>query len=322
MKHWLRHLATTILLLLIATNTAHAVSSSPLKPTSTPMIRLNESPSHLRLDPKGRFAAYVTGTGLGLQIVDLQTKAIFEVTKAQVGNSFFWSPDGFRLFYREMMKDKEGKVVSLLNVYDCALARNHTFDRWNYPTGTLTFDPRDLRMHSLSPKGIKTKRIFFPDERLAKWQISQRNESGKWLATQQAILWVSQGGFAMRKLDDDNSGVSSFEISPDGQSIVWATNKSRVYVSSKGNKPNFIGHGLDPTWHPEKTMILYAGARMVGNTPINYDLKLSDTKTSGRWLTSSQISNERWPQWHLKSDQILYTLDKTTDIYTVDFKAQ
>lgn len=297
-------------------------SAGPLQAITAPYLRLTEGPQHLRLDPKGRFLAYVKGNGLGLQVIDLTTKAIFDVTQAQVGNSFFWSPDGYRLFYREMMKDKSGKVVSELKVYDCALARNHTFDRWNYATGTLTFDPRDLRMHAMSPKGIKTKRIFFPDERLAKWQISQRNESGKWLATQQAMLWVTQGGFAMRKLEDDNSGISSFDISPDGQSIAWATNKSKIFVSTKGKKSIFIGHGLDPQWHPDKTLILYAGARMVGNQPVNYDIRISDTKSAGRWVTSTQISNERWPQWHIKSDKIIYTLDKTTDIYALDFKEQ
>lgn len=313
---------TLLFFLPLNTRRAEAANSVPLKPVTAPMLRLQEGPSHLRLDPKGRFLAYVKGNGLGLQIVDLTTKNVFEVTKAQVGNSFFWSPDGFRLFYRELKKDKVGNISSELIVFDCVLSRNHTFDRWNYATGTLTFDPRDLRMHVLSANGIKTKRIFFPDERLAKWQISQRNESGKWLATQQGILWVTQGGFTMRKLDDDNSGISSFNISPDGQSIVWATNKSKIYVSTKGKKPISIGPGLDPTWHPDRSLILYAGARMVGNTPINYDLRISDTKASGRWLTSTQISDERWPQWQMTADKILYTIDKSTDIFAVDFKDQ
>lgn len=316
------YVLTAILLLCCPFRQALAASNVALKPITAPMIRLQEGPSHLRMDPKGRFLAYVKATGLGLQIVDLTTKNVFEVTKAQVGNSFFWSPDGYRLFYRELKKDKDGNISSELIVFDCVLNRNHTFDRWNYATGTLTFDPRDLRMQTMSSKGIKTKRIYFPDERLAKWQISQRNESGKWLATQQAILWVTQGGFTMRKLDDDNTGISSFDISPDGQSIVWATNKSKIFVSTKGKKPTAIGPGLDPSWHPDRPLILFAGARMVGNTPINYDLRISDIKGSGRWLTSSQISDERWPQWHMKADKILYTIDKSTDIFAVDFKDQ
>ncbi|MGQ4827607.1 hypothetical protein, partial [Enterococcus faecalis] len=92
-----------------------------------------------------------------------------------------------------------------------------------FPTGYLSLDPRDLRLLLLGPKGIRTKHIYLPGERLARWQIAQRSDFGKWLATQQGILWVTQGGFAMRRLEDDGSGIDSFDIAPDGASLAWAT---------------------------------------------------------------------------------------------------
>jgi hypothetical protein len=73
----------------------------------------------------------------------------------------------------------------------------------------------------MSSNGIKTRRIYFPDERLARWQVAQRTEKGKWIVTQRGVLWVTQGGFAMRKLEDDGSPIESFDVSPDGSMIAW-----------------------------------------------------------------------------------------------------
>jgi Tol biopolymer transport system component len=188
-----------------------------------------------------------------------------------------------------------------------------------FETGLLTFDPRDLRFAMLSPKGIRMKRIYFPDERLAKWQVAQRKETGKWLATQGAILWMTQGGLAIRQMEDDKSGLESFALSPDGQSIAWATKSLKVYTSKAGEKPVFVGFGRDPAWHPEKHLLVFSGARMVGNTPVSFDLRLSDGRGSGKFLTVTQFSDERWPQWYPDGNKILYTMANTTDMFVMDF---
>jgi len=172
----------------------------------------------------------------------------------------------------------------------------------------------------MSLDGIRTKRIYFPGERLARWQVAQRNEPGKFLATQKGIIWVTQGGYAMRRLKDDAAALDSFDISPDGNWIAWATTEGHIYASHNGKTPKLIGFGRDPRWHPEKPLLVYAGARMVGNHVINYDLRVADMKGGGRFLTSTQYSDERWPQWHPKGNQILYTIAKTTDVYLLDFK--
>lgn len=299
---------------------AHA--GTEVKPVTTPFLRVDNALNTMKVDPKGRFIAYVRDGGLGLSVVDLKTKAIFNVTDAQVGASYFWSPDGFRLFYRELVKkhDEPTKVVSLVKAYDCALGRSVLLDDLPFPTGILTFDPRDLRMHLMSAHGIRTKRIYFPDERLARWQVSQRNEQGKWMATQGGILWVTQGGYAMRRLEDDGSGLDSFDIAPDGSAIAWATKAGRVYLTKSGKNPVFVAYGRDPKWHPEKPQLVFAGARMVGNTAVSYDLRLADAKGAGKFLTSTQYSDERWPHWHPRGAQIIYTVAKTTDVYLMDFK--
>lgn len=290
-----------------------------LKTLTTPYIRANDPLDHMKLDPKGRFAAFLDAPSHGLSILDLHSKAVAKVTQGQVGASFFWSPDGFRLFYRELAQAKDGSPISTVKAYDTYLNRSVALDTVPGSTGYLTFDPRDLRMQLMTNNGIRTKRIYFPDERLARWQVAQRNETGKWLATQKGLLWVTQGGYAIRKLEDDNSGLESFDISPDGNAAAWATTGGQVYVSKKGKTPSLIGFGRDPRWHPQKPLLLYAGARMVGNRAASYDLKVADLDGAARFLTATQYSDERWPQWHPDGNQILYTIGKTTDLFVLDF---
>lgn len=296
------------------------VIAAIVKTLTTPFVRANDPLNHLRLDPKGRFGAFIDDQGMGLSIVDLRTKTVSKVSTAQVGASFFWSPDGFRLFYRELALGNDGKPFSTVRAYDAYLSRSVKVDELKESTGLLTFDPRDLRMQIMGVNGIRTKRIYFPDERLARWQVSQRNESGKWLATQKGMLWVTQGGYAIRRLEDDGSALESFDLSPDGDTAAWATADGRIYVSKKGKKPSLIGHGRDPRWHPKLPRLLFAGARMVGNRAASYDLKIADLDGASRFLTATQYSDERWPQWHPDGNQILYTIAKTTDIFVLDFK--
>jgi Tol biopolymer transport system component len=315
-----------LLVLAVALATAPAAlaaTESKVKTETTPFIRGHAAFDNMRLDPKGRFIAFTStdaGTGQGLSVVDTKTQSIFKVSGQRVGASFFWSPDGFRLFYRELIKTRAGKIESHVKAYDTALGRSVTLDRLKLPTGFLTFDPRDLRMQLMSAGGVHTKRIYFPDERLARWQIAQRTENGKFLATQSGVLWLTQGGMSVRRLDDDGSKLQAFDISPDGTTIAWATEKSAIYTSKNGKTPKFLAHGRDPQWHPEKPLLLFAGARMVGNKAVSFDLKVSDLKSGGRFLTTTQHVDERWPQWHPKGLQVLYTLAKMTDVYLLDFK--
>lgn len=287
---------------------------------TTPFVRADNALNRMRVDPKGRYLAYVGDDGTGLTVLDLKSKSIYKVSNAQVGASFFWSPDGFRLMYREQSSKDGNEVESELKAFDCVLARSVSLEKMPFATGILTFDPRDLRMHLMSAKGIRTKRIYFPDERLARWQVSQRKETGKWLATQAGILWVTQGGYQMRRVEDDGAGLESFDVSPDGDTIAWATTTGKIYTSKAGKKPKFVGHGRDPRWHPEKPQLIYAGSRMVGNTAVSYDLRISDASGRGKFLTATQFSDERWPQWHPKGDQIIYTIGKSTDVFLAEFK--
>ena len=71
-------------------------------------------------------------------------------------------------------------------------------------------------------------------------------------------------------------------------------------------------------------------AMEVRNTPSNWwELRVAiqhesdvvrvvDGNGVGKWLTTTQYSDERWPHWHPDGTQILYTIGRTTDVFLVD----
>jgi Tol biopolymer transport system component len=290
------------------------------KPVITPWIRIRDTAQHISIAPKEeRFMAFTGSNGQRLQVMDIRTKKVYLVSKHMVGQGFFWAPDGLRLFYRQLKKGKNNEIESTVNAFDMITFKSVELAHYPLPTSDLTFDPRDLRMHLLSKNGFHTKRIFFPDQRLAQWQVAQRNQTGKWLPTDTGMLWVTEGGYAMRPMADDGSGLQSFSVSPDGTSATWATKKGLVYMSIEGNETRKLGFGIDPTWHPLKPYILMAGSRMVGDKAVDYDLKIVDQNGSSKYLTYTQGIAERWPAWTPDGKSIVYTKDGTTDIFRLEF---
>ena len=297
---------------------AHALAV--VVPQPKPYLRLDSAPTFLKLDPSSHFIAYAGKEGMGLSLTELKSKKIFQISAQRIGPSFFFSPDGFRLFYRELLQDPKSGVRTRVQVYDIAQHKTVTLDELASSSSYMTFDPRDFRLKLLHKGGIVTRQILFPDERLARWQAAQKRVDGKWLATQQGILWLTMSGYTMRKLQDDGSGVDSFDISPRGTAIVWATHGGNIYVSEEGSPARKIGEGLDPRWHPSKPLVVCAGSRKVGPKVINYDLKLIDTKGKGRFITNTQSSWERWPVFTANGESIIYTMSGSTDLYRMDLK--
>ncbi|MEZ4742374.1 MAG: hypothetical protein R3B45_08000 [Bdellovibrionota bacterium] len=305
------------ILTIFFTSQASAIS---LAPKTQAWLRLNSSASQMKLSPNGLFIAYTINQGKGLNIIKISSRKIWNISKEQIGPSFFWTPDGGRVVYREIGKTKDSKVESIVKIFDTKLKKSIIADHYPHTTGFLTFDPRDQKIFLMHEKGIHSKRLDFPNSRLARWQLAQKNKIGTWIATQNGILWVTQRGLSMRRMDDDGSPIESFDVSPDGQSIAWATQKGLVYTSTGGSNPISLGYGRDPDWHPRKQLLVYAGARMLGSKAIDYDIKMVDHLGRSRWLTKTQHSQERWPQWEINHDGIIYTKDKTTDLYIMEFR--
>lgn len=316
----IRYILAAIIALLTNPNLTPGKPSNKKKQI---LIRFQNQISHLRISPKANFLGFIEtlpNQKKHLKVLDIRSKNIFSVTKHQVGPSFFWAPHGYRLFYREQIKEPTSdKVISTIKAYDSKLMKSIDIETISLPTGYITLDPMDLKIRTMSSPKLHVHKIIYPGSRLAKWQLRTRSQKGHWCVTQNGVLWMLKSTNLMSKLDDDGSKIEAFAISPDGKSIAWNTEKGLLYLSTEGQAPIRIGYGKHPQWHPNKKILVYSGARLVGKVISRYDLRVTNTKGQGRWITHSQHSNEMWPIWHPQGKLILYTINKTSDLYMMDF---
>ena len=271
----------------------------------------------MRLNPAHTLMAFTDQRGQSLRILDLKSQEIVEVTPHRVGGAYFWSPDGNRLFYRALIRDGN-RITTEIKAYDTYLNQTAAIDTLPGSSGFLTMDPRDYTVYMMHEKGILTRRLDFPGERFSRWQKRQKVDAGRFVATQKSVLWLSDLGLTLTALPDDGTGVDSFDISPDGNSIAWATTSAKIYVSVRGETPKLLARGKDPRWHPFKTLLLYAGAHRIGDKPYDYDIRISDLNGNGHYLTSTASQSERWPQWW-GDGSVIFTAEGSTDLWQIPY---
>ena len=306
----------SLLLILILPSYSLAVKKQIHK---APFLRFSGDIHVPKINSLNTYLAFTDKNGFGLNIVQLTTGEITEVSKHKVSHSYFWSPNGYRIFYKEMYKEDDG-IKTEIKAYDLPLEKSISIDKIDGVTGSLSFDPRDFRFYIYHNKGIIRHQIQYPGERLARWQIALKNKVGYWISTDNSIIWVSHGGISMRKLNSGTATITSFDISPDGKSIVWADDNENIYLSEKGQDSVLLAHGLDPKWHPDGNYILYSHARFLANKVIGHDIRIMNKKGVGKFLTKTLGLDERYPVWLHKSSSILYTHKSGTDIFEVSFR--
>lgn len=300
--------------------TLKAAAPLPLNTTPEAILRTEGPLVSMRLNKNHTQLAFTDQRGQSLRIMNLETQEITEVTPHRVGEAFFWSPDGNRLFYRELIRDKKA-VSSEIKAFDVYLNTTASIDSLPGSSGFLTLDPRDYTVYLMHEKGIMSKRLEFPGERFARWQKRAKIEQGRFVATQKSVLWLSDLGLTLNALPDDGSGVESFDISPDGKVIAWATQNAKIYISNQGEEPKLLGPGRDPRWHPFRSLLLYAAARVVGTKAYDFDIRISDTNGEGRYLTNTPGQVERWPQWW-NEGSIIFTVEGSTDLWKMNYQTE
>ena len=282
-------------------------------------LRLTSHIEQSKIDRKGKFLAYVDKLGTSLRIANLVTKDIYLVSEEFVGSSFFWAPDNKRLIYSKTLGDAKTPRTDLF-AFDLGNKTNIKIDSFEGQAGTISFDPRDNKFFLMHQNSVISKKLDMPDSRLARWQARIHGTNGRIVATANAITYVSQQGTKLEKLQDDGTGIESFDISPDGSSVVWSTVSGRIYSSKQGKPSVFLDYGRDPKWHPIKNLILYSGSHMIGNKASGYDIKVMNLEGESTWLTNDSYLNQRWPVWVPGQGKVLYTKADTTDLYMLEFK--
>ncbi len=310
-------LAVIFILFSLCNQALAEFKGSPLTPAAQAVMRTEGGMNHLSLSPNKKLLAFTNDQGQSLRIMDLGTQDVLEVTPHRVGPGFFWSPDGVRLFFRELIREKDG-IVSEFSAFDTVLNQKSVLDTLKGSTGFPVLNPYDNNVFMMHEKGILQKRLEFPGERPAKWQKEKRNVVGNWVVSQSAVLWLGELGLELKKMEDDGTGIRSYALSPDGRRMAWATQGGRVYAAHDGSDVVLIGDGMDPTWHPFRTILVYAASRKVGTKVYDYDLRLHNLAGASRNLTKTPDLKERWPLW-LDATTLLYTAGNTTDLFRLNF---
>ncbi len=299
-----------LFLAILATGQAWA---APKSPVTEPVLRLEGAIQFPQLASGHPYLAYTDEGGTSLRVLNLQTQDVVEVSRAKVGPSFFWTPDGTRLFFRELIREGS-QVNSLIKVFDATLQKTSDIQKIEGSTGLLSFDPRSYKFYLIHEHGLYQQQLEYPTRSRPKWTEKPGLNFVAWIASQKAMLRLRDNGLTWETLPDDGSGLQSFAISPDGQSVVWATQDQRIFrMQAADDKPKFLGRGRDPSWHPHRSLLVYASARMIGPKIYDYDLRLTDPKGDGRFLQQSAGLSERWPIW-LDAQTLLYTAASATDL--------
>ncbi len=293
---------------------------SPAKLTNNAWLRTDHVINNPKVSPRRSLIAFRNKDSNELNIINTITGKTYRVTKHRFDPFYFWSPDGCRLFYLEYSFNKDKKKQTKVNSFDCTLKKNITVKTYKGIAGGLTFDPRDYRVHFMFDKKIESIRIELPGERIKLWKSAMKTSTNKWLVTQKKVMIISRSGFKINGLEDDSSGIESYEISPDGESITWATKAGTVYFSSLTGTAKEIAKGRDPSWHPNGEIIVYSRARYVGKKIRDYDIGLHTATGTSKILKHNQTKKERWPRFSIDGRFILYTHQSSTDLFQLSYR--
>jgi hypothetical protein len=295
-------------------------AAAGVQPVKQPWLRLSGDIHYFEFNAPNTYGAYVEGSGRNLKVINIKTGAIYPVSKFDVGGAFFWTPDGYHLIYRELKATPSGQVLSEVKNFDIGTMKSSPVADLKSASGFPTFDPRDYAVYLMHDRGILTRKLDIPTQRIELWQRQESKKLGFWIATQQGMIWSTPGGLMITKMKDDGSGIQSFDISPDGLAATWATKRGHVYMSEQGGEARLVGAGQDPSWHPSQKMVVYSELKQLGGKAFGAEIKLYSPARGSKVLTDTGLVAERWPKFTRDGKKIVYTLAQTTDLFLMDFK--
>lgn len=305
---------------LLISNLIASLSLAVVKPKKEPFLRFSGPLHHPAISKDNQYLAFQSADEMGLKVVDLKTREVVTVTDHKVSPGFFWAPGGFRLIYEENYLNESHQAQSEIKAYDRKLDKSIAIRKSDGAHHWLSFDPRDYRFYFTHKGEIIPYQLKYPGKRLSAWHLKMQSKKGYWVVGKSKVIWATHKGVTTKIVSSGNTPIHSFDISPDGLSIVWSNSKEKVFLSEEGKKPRLIGFGLDPKWHPKGTHFVYAHARKLGHKVVDHDIRIVNRRGFGRFLTRTFGVDERYPIWLNHQSSLLYTPFKSTDIFEMSFK--
>ena len=313
-----RHLSKLLLHILLLTIATESFGLQ-LEPASR-VLRVDGAIYQPRIAPDNSKLVYTAKDGKGLWLLDLKSHQQTKLTDHRTNGAMLWAPDSSRVFYRELYLDQNSKLHSALQAYDCHLKETILILTVPGATSDLSFDPRDNRIHTMSETGIKSVRLNYPMQRLARWQLATKGQFGYWLVTANQVFWVSNRGISMHEVGNGQGEITSYALSPFGAHIAWSQSDGYVYASKHGEEFVTVDKGRDVSWHPDGKHIIFAKANYIGKTLVDHDLAIIDSKGRSRVLQVTPGIDERFPLWLERAASILYTHHDSTDLFELRVK--
>ncbi|MBP6217758.1 MAG: hypothetical protein KA436_04145 [Oligoflexales bacterium] len=291
-----------------------------------PWLRLQYSMKTMRMDPKGRHLAFTDSLNSGLYVLDLRTRSVYQASSSSsIGKDYFWAPSGSYLFFKERKYAGKKKFLSTIYSYLSSEKKKYPLKTHSGLISSLLFNESEKSLHYMDEAGkIYTQRIFATHKEIqdSKSQKQAANHQGEWLMMNGQVYSLDRQNHVKKLAWDNDRSVSSYDLSKQGDRLVVSTQTGKIYVVFQGQEPKFIDFGQNPQWHPtNQNLLLYSGARRLGKVVYGYDLKIKDLDGESRWLTNTPHSQEQSPQWLSLSNRIVYTIDRTTDLFVMGFKS-
>ncbi|MBP9708157.1 MAG: hypothetical protein KBD78_10960 [Oligoflexales bacterium] len=290
---------------------------------AAPWLRLNGEIEQLKLSPNGRYLAYISSYPDGLFILDSETREIFQISKYKLNNAFVWSPEGFRLFFREVFHSaKNNSVLSELKSFDVILKATVSIQKFPKQSSFLTLDPVHDVINTAHRNGIASHKLIYPSRRQQAWQKALAGHQKSWVVAANGILIVDpsdQKNPQKLKLPD-SLPIDNFAISPRGDFLVWQSTNLNLFMSDLNGKIKILGKGRDPSWHSEKNIIIYSAPRYVGNKVRDYDLKMHSISGVSKFITQTAHQIERFPSWNHLTNSVVFSVENSTDIFSLKIR--
>jgi len=221
-----------------------------------------------------------------------------KIVAEPVHGNYIWSWDSENLFYAQVQKYKNQKTSSIwaLHVRSGKLS--------------LIDKVKDETIGFLSKNGpvsIQTS------------SLKETQRALPWIVTEKTLLKRTRYG--KYKVVFKGDTIAAFDLNKDQDTIVWGTAKGKVYrMSLFDKKPETLGLGRFPTFHPFLDLVLVSKPRMHGNQVRDSDLALFDRDGKSAFLTNTQGEKENWATWHPDGTKVLYAKSGSTKLELLDFQ--